>query len=91
MQTFVDSVWRRFGHHSAEYLSKICRRTPAYRAALKRGFCAEIYLDEMRDDFTKAHDTPVVKQVVKPKVVRSHKGRAVAVRAWDSRELGGKK
>ncbi len=91
VQTFVDSVWRRFGHHSAEHLSKICKRTPAYRAALKRGLRAEIYLDEMREDFTKAHDTPDVNQVVKPKVARSHKGRAVAVKAWAPRVLGGKK
>ena len=64
-----------------KFYQRFAGRTPAYRAALKRGFRAEIYLDEMRDDFTKAHDTPEVKQVVKPKVVHSHKGRAVAVKA----------
>ena len=66
-------------------------RTPAYRVALKRDLHAEIYLDEMRDDFTKVHDTSEVKQVVKPKVVCSHNGQFVAVKAWNPRVLGGKK
>jgi len=91
VHSFVDSIWRRFGHHSAEHFSKLCRRTPAYQVALKRGHRAEIMLEHMMEDFTRAHDTPDVGQVVKPKVVRSHKGRAVAVKSWDPRTLGGKK
>ena len=64
-----------------KFYQRFADRMPAYRAALKRGRHAEIYFDEMRDDFTKVHDMPEVKQVVKPKVVHSHKGRAVAVKA----------
>ena len=91
VHSFVDSIWRRFGHHSAEHFSKLCRRTPAYQVALKRGHRAEIMLEHMMENFTRAHDTPDVGQVVKPKVVSSHKGRAVAVKSWDPRTLGGKK
>ena len=27
---FADSVWRRFGHHSADHLAKLCRKSPAW-------------------------------------------------------------
>lgn len=79
---FADSVWRRFGHHSAEHLSKLCRKSPAYLTALKRGKRAEINLKEMVVSFSKAQNAPAVDQVVKPKVMRSHKGRAVEVKSW---------
>jgi len=79
---FADSVWRRFGHHSAEHLSKLCRKTPAYVIALKRGRRAEIKLEELVASFSKSQNSPDVNQVVKPKIMRSHKGRAVEVKSW---------
>ena len=79
---FADSVWRRFGHHSAEHLAKLCRKSPAYLAALKRGKRAEISLKEMIVSFAKAQNSPAVDQIVKPKIMRSHKGRAVEVKSW---------
>ncbi|MEE2999927.1 MAG: hypothetical protein VX693_08380 [Pseudomonadota bacterium] len=80
---FSDSIWRRFGHHSVEHLSKLCRRTPAYQSAYKRGVRAEIILEQMMEDITGAQDLPELKQVVKPKLVRSSStGRAVEVKAW---------
>ena len=80
--TFADSVWRRFGHHSSEHLSKLCRKLPAYVAALTRGRRGEIYLEDMINDFSKGHNSPAVNQVVKPKILRSHKGRPVEVKTW---------
>ena len=83
--SFVDSIWRRFGHHSTEYLAKLCRRNPAYKAALKRGRRAEIPLAELRKSFmaaAKTADAPALEQVVKPKVTRTHTGRAVVAQAW---------
>lgn len=91
VRIFADSIWRRFGHHSAEYLAKMCRRSPSYLAAIKRGNRAEIYLEEMREDFTRAHDVPALDKVVKPRVMRSHKGKAVAVKAWAPRKIEVKK
>ena len=91
VRIFADSIWRRFGHHSAEYLAKMCQRSPCYRTAYQRGMRGEIYLEEMRDDFTRAHDTPAVEKVVKPKIMRSHKGKAVAVKAWMLRKVVVKK
>jgi len=81
-KNFADSVWRRFGQPPAEELGKMCRKSPAYRISLKRGNRAEIHLEEMIKAFTKAHDTPGVDQVVRPKVMRSHKGRPVTVKSW---------
>lgn len=79
---FADSVWRRFGHHSVEHLAKFCRKTPCYLTALDRGRRAEIHLNEMISSFSKSQNAPAVDQVVKPKVMRSHKGRAVEVKGW---------
>ena len=91
--SFVDSIWRRFGHHSTEYLSKLCRRNPAYKAALLRGRRAEIPLDEIRKSFVAAvekAEAPALTQVMKPKVLRDQTGKAVAVNAWKPREVKGK-
>ena len=79
---FGDSIWRRFGHHSAEYLSKICVKSPPYLSAIKRGRRAEIYIEDMVEAFTRGSNSPALDKVVKPKVMRSHKGRAVEVKAW---------
>ena len=79
---FADSVWRRFGHHSADHLAKLCRKTPAYLAAFDRGKRAEIDLKQMVASFSNAENAPEVGQVVRPKMMRSHKGRAVEVKSW---------
>ena len=79
---FGDSIWRRFGHHSAEYLTKLCAKSPPYLTAIKRGRRAEIYIEDMVEAFTRAANSPTLDQVVRPKVMRSHKGRAVEVKAW---------
>ena len=85
--TFADSVWRRFGHHSVEHLGKFCRQTPCYLTALDRGRRAEIHLNEMITSFSKSQNAPPVDQVVKPKIMRSHKGRAVEVKGWVPRSV----
>ena len=79
---FADSVWRRFGHHSADHLAKLCRKSPAYLAALDKGKRAEIDLKQMVASFSNAENAPAVDQVVRPKMMRSHKGRAVEVKSW---------
>lgn len=92
--SFVDSIWRRFGHHSTEYLTKLCKRNPAYRLALKRGRRAEIPLDDIRKSFVAAvakSEAPALSQIVKPKVLRTQDGRAVAAASWKPREVKGQK
>lgn len=82
VETFLDGIWRRFGHHSTERLNNMVKETSAYKQAYKRGPRAEILLDEMRLSFARAEKTPGVAQVVKPKIFRTPTGKPVTVKAW---------
>jgi uncharacterized phage-associated protein len=82
VEMFLDSVWRRFGHHSADHLTRMTVETAAYRTARKQGPRAEISLEAMRRSFERPTSAPGVQDVMRPKVMRSHTGRPVAVRAW---------
>ena len=82
IEMFLDSIWRRFGHHSAERLTRMAKETMAYKQAHNRGKRAEIPLDAMRLSFTRAQETPALDQVVRPKVLRSQTGKPVAVKSW---------
>jgi len=83
VESFLDSIWRRFGHYSADRLTRLTKDTIAYKQAYNRGKRAEIPLDAMRLSFTRAENTPAVEQVIKPKVMRTQTGRPVVVKAWD--------
>lgn len=82
VEQFLDSIWRRFGHHSADKLTRVLKKTEAFRAAYARGKRTEITLESMRMTFSGARETPAVNQVVKPKVLRTQTGRPVQVQAW---------
>jgi uncharacterized phage-associated protein len=82
VETFLQGIWRRFGHHSTDRLTRMVRETTAFKHAFKRGNRAEITLDEMRLSFARAEKTPGVHQVVKPKVLRTQSGKPVTVKAW---------
>ncbi len=86
VEHFLDSIWRRFGAHSAEHLSRhLCGHAP-YAGALERGPRAEIPLSEMREFYGRAADparaAPGVTNVMRARVMRSHTGRPVAVKQW---------
>lgn len=83
VENFLSSIWRRFGHHSADYLTRMTKDTAAYKQAFALGKRNEITLDAMRLSFVRAADTPGVEQVIKPKVLRTPDGRPVSVKAWD--------
>lgn len=82
IETFLDNVWRRFGHHSLDRLNEITKGTTAYKQARQRGLRAEIGIDDIRLSFLRAEKTPGVKQVVKPKVLLTQTGKPVQVKAW---------
>jgi uncharacterized phage-associated protein len=82
VETFLDNIWRRFGHHTTDRLARMVRKTTAYKQALKRGHKAEITLDSMHLSFARAEQTPGVQQVVKQKMLRTQTGKAVTVKAW---------
>ena len=83
VETFLDGIWRRFGHHSTERLNSMTKDTSAYKQAYKRGNRAKISLDAMRLSFARAEKTPGVAQVIKPKIFRTQSGKPVTVKAWN--------
>lgn len=82
VEEFLDTIWRRFGHYSADRLTKLTKATPAYKLARKRGQRAEISHRSMMMAFSRAEETPAADQVFRPKVMRSHTGKPVTVKAW---------
>ena len=91
---FLDGVWRRFGHHSAEFLSRQVNGHPPYGAALAVGAGSEITLDAMVAFYGKKQPPmsdeaaggpaapPPVDQVLRPRLMRSQDGSPVSVRKW---------
>ncbi|MDP6173367.1 MAG: hypothetical protein QGF09_04285, partial [Rhodospirillales bacterium] len=88
---FIHAIWNRFGHHSADHLARMVKRSAAYRAAVKKELRTEITLAAMRKSFEKAYDQPDVGQVVRPKMMRSQTGKAVAVKSWAPKAVEPKK
>ncbi len=81
----LDSIWRRFGHHSVDHLTRMVRGHPPYKDAFEEnGPGAEITLEAMRDFYGKGAESgaPEAQGVARSRVVRSHTGRPVAVRKW---------
>jgi uncharacterized phage-associated protein len=85
VEMFLTSVWRRFGHFSADRLTKMTKEMVAYKNAHQRGARTEITLEAMRLSVARAEQTPGVEQVVKPKVFRTQTGRPVTIKAWQPR------
>ena len=82
-EEFLSNIWRRFGQHSTEKLTRALKETEAFQRALKRGRRAEISIDDMRLAFKRAEQTPAVGQVLdKKKMYRTQSGKAVTVKAW---------
>jgi len=86
---FLDSVWRRFGQHSADYLNKMVGGHPPVRDALAEGSRTIIPLAAMVGFYGKkasaarnAMGAPPVKDVLRPKVLKSASGKPVSVHKW---------
>ncbi len=92
VESFLESIWRRFGHHSPENISRIAKETLAYRQAYKKARGTEITIEAMRLSFSRAEEAPALDQVIKPKVMRSQSGKPVTVKAWvpGAKRAGGK-
>ncbi len=89
---FLEGVWRRFGQHSAEFLSRQMSGHPPYGAALAAGVGTEISLKAMAAFYGKkpapasqepaAAMAPPVDQVLRPRLMRSQDGSPVSVQKW---------
>ena len=82
VESFLDAIWRRFGHMSTEKIIKMTKDTSAYKKAKNRGHRAEISLSEIRVSFIHAENTPGINQVVKPKLYRTQSGKNVTIQKW---------
>ena len=90
VKEFLDSIWRKFGSHSAEYLSKVIKMHPPYYEARKKGLRTPITFEAMIAYYENPTPvasgnvmaTPDIKQVLRPKVMRSQDGKPVNVSKW---------
>ncbi|MCR6632375.1 MAG: DUF4065 domain-containing protein [Magnetospirillum sp.] len=94
---FLDSIWRRFGQYSAEQLNKKLAEHAPVAAAQAKGLGEEIPLAAMVKYYGEevasrrgGAAAPTAAEVVKPRLMRSQDGKAVAVTAWSPKALGKK-
>jgi len=83
VQSFLERIWRRFGHLSIEKLNEMCTSNHTYKMIQKKGHRAEIPLTMIIESFTAAEATPGTSQVVKPKMMVTQNGKPVIVKAWE--------
>lgn len=76
VEEFLERIWRKFGHYSADKLGELTRVHPAYKAALQRGHGEEIrfstigqgsILSEKPDGIHKTADGRVISRWMPPK------------------------
>ncbi len=84
---FLDAIWRRFGHHSAEHLNRLISTHDPYREAMAKGERTIIVIKAMAQFYGKKETTqmagiPSLENLVPPRIVRSHTGQAVEVKKW---------
>lgn len=91
-----ESIWRKFGSHSAEHLTKMIRRHPPYADAFAQAPRSVITEDAMAafygqktasdgsapDNTPQADAPPSIDTVIRPRIMRSHKGTPVSVMPW---------
>jgi uncharacterized phage-associated protein len=95
----LDSVWRRFGAHSTDHLTKALKRHAPYADAYAEGPRAEITIQAMVAFYGRKQKpnegigaltsggAPHIEQVLRPRVMRSQSGRPVNVHQWRPRSL----
>lgn len=89
---FLDSIWRRFGQYSAEQLNKKLAEHAPVAEALEKGLGEEITLAAMVkyygvDAAAKKAGVPTASEMVRPRLMRSQDGKAVAVKSWTPKAL----
>ena len=82
IESFLDSIWRRFGHYSVDRLNETTNQSLAYQKAYEVGRRTEITLRMMRLAFERGDSAPGVDQVVKPNVYLTQQGKPVTVQSW---------
>lgn len=83
---FLDSIWRRFGQHATDQLTKRVAEHALVADAMAKGPGEEITFETMvkfySSEAAARKGAPSVDSVVRPRVMRSQTGKPVAVTAW---------
>lgn len=95
VEQFLDGIWRRFGQYTADQLTKKLASHDPVAEAMAKGVDQEIPLSAMvkyyAADAAHKKNAPLGEQVVRPRLMRSQGGKAVAVSNWAPKALGSKK
>lgn len=95
VQPFLDSLWRKFSPHSADYLSRLVMSHPPYQQAYALGRRSEITVEAMvayygrrqgQSDGQDLKAAPGLDRVLRPRVMRSQTGKPVSVSAWSPKK-----
>jgi uncharacterized phage-associated protein len=86
---FLDSIWRRFGQHSTDYLNKMVAGHKPVKDAMNEGPRTIIPVGAMVGFYgkrptaaTKAQGVLPVAEVIRPKVLKSQSGKPISVQKW---------
>ena len=91
----MDSIWRRFGQHSTDYLNRMIAGHAPYVDAREQGPLTEITLASMISFYGKKSGSksasgasnspnapPPVEEVIRPQTMRDQTGKPVSVQKW---------
>tara|TARA_R110002110_G_scaffold175266_5_gene378755 strand:+ start:298 stop:858 length:561 start_codon:yes stop_codon:yes gene_type:complete len=91
-EVFLNAIWERYSHHSADHLSKTLMKHTPFLNAFKRAPGAEISLDDMIAFYGRFNRKPKKKKKSvdpvdqlhpdRPTLLVSQTGRAVSVTKW---------
>ncbi|MDP2698224.1 Panacea domain-containing protein [Thalassospira sp.] len=87
---FIASIWSQFGHHSVDHLSQSVRNHQPYQEAFKAAPGTVISYASMVKFYAavkKNATTAEAGEIVRPRVMRSHKGKPVATTDWLPRRI----
>lgn len=87
-ETVLKGLWRRFGHLSADRLSRLACESAAYREARARGLGAEIAFDVMCRSVAEGTATPSPRRVAGARVLVSQSGKPVVAERWAPGQAG---
>ncbi len=85
VSAFLQTVWRKYGAYSADYLARLISAHAPYAEAFAEGENTEISLEKMTIFYTQGKNTtatPSARSFEGTRVMRSQTGKTVAVKKW---------
>ncbi len=85
VSAFLQTVWRKYGSYSADYLGRLIAAHAPYAEAFAQGENTEISLALMTEFYTQGKNTPATPNAASftaTRVMRSQSGKTVAVKKW---------